>query len=183
MKDRLLLSAYALLVILTTSYHHLLFLAAILLVLAVLSGTLFLRLIKKSVLSVLCFNTVISIGYMVAAVIKGNFSAEYIMLINLRVLTLTFMTFLLMERINLFKALSFSSTLSFILVLAMSQVLEFRKVLADFKYALKSRTLERVGQKNLSGYIASTIFFFLHKSIYNSREITQAMKSRGFSFD
>jgi len=183
MKDKLLLFLYILLVVLITSYHHIFFLAGMLTILSVLSGSLFSRLIKKSFVSVILFNTVISIGYIVTSTISNNFSPEYVVLINLRVLTLTFMTFLLVERINLFKTLSFSRTLTFILVIAVSQILEFRKVYEDFKHALKSRTMERVKKKNLYRYIASRILFFLNKSIYNSREITQAMKSRGFFYD
>ena len=183
MKDRLILFGYILLVVLITSYHHIFFLLGVLAVISVLSGALFLRLLRKSALSVMFFNTVISIGYIIVSTINNNFSLEYIVLINLRVLLLTFMTFFMIKKINLFKAISFSRTFTFILVLATTQVLVFKRIYEDFKLSLKSRTLGKMGKKDIYSYISSVIFFFLNKSIYNSQETTQAMKSRGFFYD
>ncbi len=183
MKDKLFLLFYAAAVIVVTSYHNIMFLAGFLVVMFVLSGAQFLLLFRKAFFAVVFFNSIISVSYLTVSLIQGHPWAQYIVLINLRVFLLTFMGFFIINRVNLFKALSFSSTMTFILVLAGSQILTFKKIYDDFAFALKSRVIKRAQTKDLHNYISSMICFFLNKSVNNSREVTQAMRSRGFFGD
>jgi cobalt/nickel transport system permease protein len=129
------------------------------------------------------FNSFITISYIIYAYFKSINWLDYIILINLRVFSITFLTFLFINKVNIFKAVSFSKTLSYILVLSYSQILTFKKYLNDFKFALKSRSIEKPKLRDSYNFISSIFFFFLNKSLNNSKEIAQAMKSRGFFND
>jgi len=183
MKDKILFVVYIFCVILLTSVHNVYFFSIFILILFSLSFKDFFEIFKKSVLSILLFNSVVSISYIAYSIFKGTEWIDYIILINLRVFSLTFLTFLFISKVNLFKALSFSKTLTYLLVLSYSQILMFKKYFYDFKMALKSRTIEKPKRKDLYNFISTVSYFFLNKSINNSKEISQAMKSRGFFND
>lgn len=102
---------------------------------------------------------------------------------NLRVFSITTILFLTINKINLFKAFSFSSSLSFLLTLSYSQIITYKKIFEDFRLALKSRSIKKITYNDKWGFVTSLIYFFLSKSISNSKEISQAMKSRGFLSD
>jgi cobalt/nickel transport system permease protein len=183
MINRLLLAFYIAALILITSIHHLGFLLSCQAVVILLSARTFPKIAKKAFLAVLLFNSIVTISYTILTTIKGNFSSAYVLLINIRVFLLTTLTFYISGRINLFKALDFSRSLSYLLVLAYSQTLTLRRLFDEFRMALKSRSLTRPGLKNLYRHGASTGAYFTHKALHDAGEITQAMKSRGFFND
>ncbi len=183
MKDKLLFFIYIFCVILLTSVHNVYFFIGFSLFLFVLSFRDFFEILKKSIFSILLFNSIISISYVIYSNLKGIEWFDYIILINLRVFSLTFLTFLFIRNVNLFKALSFSRNLTYLLVLSYSQILTFKKYFTDFKMALKSRTIEKPKRKDLYNFVSTVFYFFVNKSINNSKEISQAMKSRGFFND
>ena len=180
MKHKILLFIYLILILVLTSFHNVEFLFIFLLILLILSGKDVFNLAKKSFFSILAFNSVISISYIVISVIQNKEWVDYIVLLNLRVFDLTFLTFLFASKVNLFKALDFSKTFSMILVLSYSQILLFKKTFEDFKLALKSRIITKTPKKDIYNFVSTITFYFLNKSINNSKEISQAMKSRGF---
>ena len=183
MKDRFILALYLLSIILLTSIHNIGFIGAFLGGLLLLSFRDTLKLLKKTVLSIILFNSVVSISYIIFSIIKGQSWLDYIVLLNLRVFTITYLTFFVLSSINLFKALSFSKTLTYLLVLSYSQILNYKRSYLDFKLALKSRTIEKLDIKTIYRYISSVFYYFFNKSLKNSEEISQAMKSRGFFND
>ncbi len=183
MRDKVLFFLYIFSVIALTSIHNIYFFAVSILLFCFLAGKDIFSILKKSVLSILVFNSIVSISYILYSIFKGTEWIDYVVLINLRVFSLTFLTFLFIEKVNLFKALSFSKTLTYLLVLSFSQILMFKKYFIDFKMALKSRTIEKPKQRELYNFISTVFYFFLNKSINNSKEISQAMKSRGFFND
>jgi cobalt/nickel transport system permease protein len=183
MRDKILFFLYIFFIVLLTSIHNIYFISGITLFFFVLAYSDFLEILKKSIFSILLFNSIISISYIIYSLIKGIQWIDYIVLVNLRVFSLTFLTFLFIKKVNLFKALSFSKTLSYLLVLSYSQILMFKKYFIDFKMSLKSRTLIKPNKKDLYNFVSTVFYFFLNKSINNSKEISQAMKSRGFFND
>ncbi len=181
MKHKIFLLIYIILILVLTSFHNVEFLFVFLLFLLILSGKNVFNLAKKSFFSILAFNSIISISYIVLSVIQNKEWVDYIVLLNLRVFDLTFLTFLFASKVNLFKALDFSKTFSMILVLSYSQILLFKKTFEDFKLALKSRIITKTTpKKDIYNFVSTITFYFLNKSINNSKEISQAMKSRGF---
>ncbi|WP_457644427.1 hypothetical protein [Persephonella sp.] len=138
------------------------------------------KLIKKAIFSVLPFNLVISVSYSAVSIIKNQLYIDYLILINLRVLSITLLTFLFFSNFNIFKMFNFSRSLTFILVLSYSQINIFKKYYEDFRLAFKSRTIAPPSKKDIYNFISSVLLYFANKSINGSKEITQAMKSRGF---
>jgi len=183
MKDRLLLLLYFAAVILITSIHQLGFLLVCLGLVFILSGKQLLTIFKKAVIAVAAFNLVVTISYIVISSLRGEMSPTYVALLNLRVMTLTSLTFLTFDRVNLFKALAFSRSLMHLLVLAYSQTLTLLRLFEEFRSSLKSRSLRRPGLKDLYRHGASTGAHLTHKSLHDAAETAQAMKSRGFFND
>ena len=183
MRDRLGLFLYLGLVVLITTIHDLGFLAAMLALAAVVAGRDVLRIARRAGLAMFLFSSVVIVSYSVAALVRGDFSAGFVALITLRVFLLAYLTFLLQLRINLFRAMGFSRTLLYTLTLAYGQVLTFRRLFADFRLALKSRSITPPRISILYRHGAATASFFLNKSLKDSTEITQAMASRGFFSD
>jgi cobalt/nickel transport system permease protein len=92
------------------------------------------------------------------------------------------MTFLMLEKINIFKALSFSKSLSSLIALSFSQINIFRRSFSDFWMGLESRQAVFSYMDWLKS-VKSTVFFFVNKTLHSSQEISAGMKSRGFFDD
>ncbi len=141
------------------------------------------RIAKRSLLAIALFNSIVTVSYVLLTMFEGGFSAYFVVLLNIRVFLLTYLTFLVVERVNPFKALAFSKTLTFLFSLAYGHVITFRRLYDDFRMALKSRTMVRPRTRDLYRHGAATASFFLQKSLHDTTEITEAMKSRGFFND
>ncbi len=149
----------------------------------ILSGKDLWRIFKKTFMSVFIFSSFVSLSYTAFSLLKNQFDFEYLLLLNLRVFSITFLTFFFFSRFNIFKLFDFSKTLTFILVLSYSQINIFRKYFQDFKFAFKSRTIIKPSKNDIYNFVISVITFFGNKSVNNAKEITQAMNSRGFFID
>lgn len=180
---RILFILYLASVVLITSIHDIQFYLITMTALILLARGDFFKIAKRVFFAIVIFNSIITISYVVISLIRGNFSGHYIVLINLRVFLLTSMTFLFVDRINPFKALAFSRSLLYLLTLAYSQVLTLRRLFEEFRLALKSRSPARPAAGDRYRHGASTGAFLLRKSINDTTDITQAMKSRGFFND
>lgn len=180
MRDRLALFAYMAGVILATSIHDIAFLGIALGFLLLLAGVKSLRIAKRAALSVAAFNSVVTVSYLLVSLWRGGFSAYFVALINLRVFLLTYMTFLLVDRVNILRALSFSKSMQYLFTITYSQTLTFRRIFSDFRMALRSRTVGRLSIRDRYKHGASTGAYFLQKALYDATEVTRAMNSRGF---
>ncbi|MFH1279042.1 MAG: ABC transporter permease [Candidatus Eisenbacteria bacterium] len=180
MKDRFFLGVYLAAVITATMVHDPRILAAGLAGAAVLAGRRAPRIAVRAFTAVVLFQGFVLLSYGALSLLRGGGSAGYVLLAGTRVFTITFFTFLVADRVNLFRALAFSRTLSSLLVLAWGQIATFRRVLADFRLALESRAIDRPAVRDLFRHGGSAGAWFLRKSLHSSAEITQAMKSRGF---
>ncbi len=180
MKDRTALALYLCSLILITSVHDLVFLSVCLAVAVLVAGRSWRQIAKKAGLAILIFNSIVTLSYVVMSTLQGRVSFHYVWLINLRVFLLTYLSFLLVERINLFKAFAFSRRLTVVVALAYSQTMVFRRLFDDFRLARQSRTFTRLGAGDLYRQGTAMGSFFLIKSLSDATSVTEAMKSRGF---
>jgi hypothetical protein len=183
MKARVALLAYLAAILMGTMVHDLRWLSLALLVVLTLAGRRWLRILRRAGLAILAFNAIITASYALLAGLKGSFSLDYVLLINLRVLFLTCLTFLFAARVNLFEALAFSGGLTYLFILAYSQAMAFRQVLVNFRLAFKSRCIERPALRERYRHSAGIVAHLFDKSLNNATEITYVMRSRGFFDD
>lgn len=138
--------------------------------------------IKRTLFSISFFNLTITLGYIIFTSIKARVDFDYVILINLRVFLLTYLTFFFISHTNLFLALDFSKNLSALLSIALSQIIQYNKIMEDIKFAQRSRVI--VKDKKLLRYFSKAeINYFFTKSINNAKETSLGMKSRGFFND
>jgi len=174
------LALYLTAVVLFTSVHDVRLLGAALVLAVMLAGVDRIALVLRVFRSVLIFNSVISVSYAIMALWQADIPWSTLILLNLRVLLLTTLTFVFVARVNLFQAVSFSRTLQFAVVLSYGQIMVFRRLFEDFQLARTSRTVNRLSARDLYRHSAATVAFFLEKALHSATEITQAMRSRGF---
>jgi len=122
----------------------------------------------------------VTVGYLFESLFLGREFIDFLLIFNLRVFDITFMTLFVSSKINLIKAVSFSSSLQFLLIATLTQIQSFVKTFEDFKLALKSRTVNALRKKDRKNFISSMFYFFLKKSLHNSKERALALKARGF---
>jgi len=134
---------------------------------------------KKTMQSLLFFNVSISLGYFIAALIKGTDPYHYILYINLKVFTLTYFVFYFFHKINMVEFFAFSKDLSFLLMITLSQIISYKKTYTDFKLAYKARVIKQLRSREKK-FIIKVFEFFFSKALKDSKERTMAMKARGF---
>jgi len=183
MRDKAALFLYAATVLCVTLVHDIRLLAATLAVVLLFSGRSAPHLAARAGRAILVFNAAVSVSYAALALLRGTFRPEFLLRMNLRVFLLTYLAFLLVSRINPFRALSFSPALLHLFTLAYGQIIVFRRLFDDFRLALKSRSPARIGTRDLYRNAGAAGSFFLEKALHSSTEITEAMRSRGFFRD
>lgn len=182
-RDRAALILYLVAVVTVTLIHHPGVLGVAFLVVVPLSGKDALCILRRAFLAVVAFNAVVSVGYVALSLWRGDVAWSFLLLLNVRVLLLTFLTVLMGTRVNALRALAFSRTLVYVMTLAYSQVLTFRRLLEDFRMAFISRSPGKTRHVDRYRHAASTASFFIRKSMNETTDITMAMNSRGFFDD
>jgi cobalt/nickel transport system permease protein len=180
MKDRQLLLGYVAAVIAATSVHDPRWLAAGLLVALLAAGSDAPRLLRRTLLAVLAFSAVVSLGYVAAGLLGGNLDPEYLIRINIRVCLLTFLTSLLVARVDFLRALNFWPAGSYLATLILSQVVTFRRLFDELRQAADSRRLRRLPLRDGYAQSAGAAVHLFDKAERTSTEIALAMRSRGF---
>ncbi|MFH1842127.1 MAG: ABC transporter permease [bacterium] len=183
MSDRIWLVVYLTTVVALTLVHDPRLLAGVLVVALLLAGRQVGRIAWRAVRAVALFNGLVFVGYAVSAVWRGQSPWSTLLLLNLRVLTMTSLTFLFASRVNLQRAVGFSRSLGYLLTLVTIQVVTARRLFTQFGLALRSRTLGRLRRRDALRHGAAGGAFFLRRSLHEATEITQAMASRGFFHD
>jgi len=140
-------------------------------------------LLRQALLAVLAFNLLISLSYALMAWINDISPWQTLLRLNLRVLLITTLTFLFIARVNLFRALDFSKSLTYALGLAYSQILTFRRAHDDFRLALSSRSLTPPRLRDRYRASAAAAAWFIEKSLHAATQSAQALRSRGFFHD
>ena len=124
------------------------------------------------------FTAVVSLPYAL-----WNGSVDYTLMLLLRVLSIHTLTLLFLSTVNLYASLSFSKTLSSLLVLAIGFSITYRRALQNFLQALKSRSPHKPERDELLQFTRRVVEYFFNLSIKDGKEVSMAMKSRGFYFD
>ena len=181
--ERAALLGYLAAVVALTSVHDVRVMAAAQALTLAVAGGRALGLMRRLVVAVGPFCLVVSASYAVLTMPSGQFSGGYLVLVNLRVAALTSLTFLFMERVNLARALGFSRGLLYVVNLATSQALTLRRVVEDYRLALRARTLARLGLRDRYRHSAASAARLLAKAMHRSGEIALAMRARGFFDD
>jgi cobalt/nickel transport system permease protein len=179
MKDRILILLYLFAVVVVTLVHQPRYLLIGLLVLILFAGPVRWRLLRKALLSMLLFNTVVSLGYLITSLLHNRFHPEYLVLVNLRVLLLVMLGFWLSSKTNFARALQFSPMLNFITTLAAGQIRLMRRVINDYRAAFESRCLKRAGWHDRARLAVAQTEAVLEQSHHAATEISQGMRSRG----
>ena len=100
-----------------------------------------------------------------------------------RVTLLVALAFRVLPSLSLARALAFSATLRFVFVLALNQVLAFRRLFGDFRLALEARSPRRVGPRLALRHGAATAAWFLRRAEHDATTLTEALDARGFFLD
>lgn len=182
-RDHLLLGAYAAAVVAATSIHEPRLLWIMGAATYLLAGRSAPRVAWRALRAILLFNSIVSVAYAVSMAFGGGHGWSYLLLMNLRVFVLTSATFLMIRRVNLVRAVSFSPTLVHLTTLSLSQLRTLQRTQEDLRLALRSRTLDRLGLRNLYRHAGASGSYFLDRALRDATEITHGMRSRGFFHD
>jgi len=175
-KDKAVFFLLIVSIIILICIHNIVVLLPLALVFAVVSPKVAIKAIK----AILFFNLSVTLGYIAQSLFLQREFLSFLAVFNLRVFDITFLTIFTSSKINLIQAVSFSKSLQFLLIATLTQIQSFQKTFEDFKMAIKSRTLTIINQEDRKNFISSMFYFFLKKSLHNSKERTLALKARGF---
>lgn len=182
-RDRLFLILYVAALVGAGLVHQPAWLAAGVLAALALAGRDAPAILRRAVLAVLAFSAVVSLGYAVLAWVREISPWPVLLRLNLRVLLLAILSFLFVARTNLFRAFDFSPGFTYVLGLAYSQAMVFRRAHDDFRLALASRSLRRPSLGDRYRASAAALSWFMEKSLQAARQSALALRSRGFFDD
>lgn len=135
---------------------------------------------RRAFLATMAFAGVVSLAYVTQSYwLDAGVPWRWLTVVNLRVLDMSMLTFLFIRRVNLFRALSFSKRLSFLLVLTVSQSISLRRTLDDFRLGLSSRVAGRATLRDRYRASARAAGWLLDRALANAHESAQALQSRG----
>ncbi|MBW7901408.1 MAG: ABC transporter permease [Rhodocyclaceae bacterium] len=137
------------------------------------------RLLRRALVAVLAFNLAVSAGYAAVALWRGDFAADYLLLVNLRVLLLVFLGFWFVARVNVLAAFAFSPTLTLLATLAVVQAQHFARLARDFRLAFVSRNPAPARLADRARHASAQAATLLDKSVAGAAETALAMRSRG----
>ena len=184
MRDRALLLFYLAAVVAASLTHDARGLGAGLLLVLLSAGRRAWPLARRTLRAALPFLAALAAGWwIVAPAGGGDAAAPALARLGLRVALLTALAFRILPAVSLPRALSFSPTLRFVLVLATSQVLAFRRLFGDFRLALTARSPRRVGPRLALRHGAATAAWFLRRAEHDATTLTEALEARGFFLD
>ncbi|HIE35353.1 MAG TPA: hypothetical protein EYP79_04075 [Campylobacterales bacterium] len=179
MRDRVIFYFYIFFLILFTLIHNIYILAIFIILLFIFSKKDFFYLFKKTFLSIIFFNFIVTISYLLMSLFK-KVDFTFLILFNLRVFLLTYLTFWVFEKINIFKILP--KRFAILIAFSFSQIVFFKNAFLDFWMGVSSRW-SSFGYGKWINSLKSLSFNFLNKALHNSQEINMGMKSRGFFDD
>lgn len=177
MRDRILLGLYLLIMMALGMVHMPLVFVAVFAVTFVLAGKMRFILLKRAFLALLFFAVAVDIGYILMSFFKP-LALDALIVINLRVFAMTYLTFTMVEKVNIAKALAFSPGLSRLYVISVSNIMQFQRMWREFMYGLESRNAGE-GQKNWFSRMQMILFFFVNKSIHHATDNAMGLRSRG----
>lgn len=183
MKDRLLLAIWMIAVVAITFVHEPLWLAVLLILALILAGRDSPTIVKGALLAVALVNLAVSLGYVISANLAGEPWAQFVVRLNLRVILLTFLTLWLSRHLDLVKAVDFSPSLQFVVILALGQIQAMKRLLVDYRQAFASRSPRKPALSDRLANAGRQVGALLEKAEHQAGELNQGMRSRGFFDD
>ena len=138
-----------------------------------------LRRVARSILPVTAALTLLSYGW-VWLVERRHPGVAPFAALGLRAVLIALLTFAVLDRVDLFRALEPWPTATRLLVVTLAQIHALRLVLTESLLGVRSRLLRKPGAVDVvrgAGGITATLFTL---SARNAREVSDAMRSRGF---
>lgn len=178
MNEKKWLLAYLGAVLLVGLVHNVFFMLFSIAVTFFLNKKAKLRILSKAVFVILFFNATVTISYLVYALFEVSATPSALILINLRALAITMLTFTLIHNVNIHKALEFHPLFSILYSFTYAQIILLKSMLIDYYNGLKSRGAslkKQINKEQLPPLFATLFTTMLHKS----NEQTMALKSRG----
>jgi len=183
MRERILFAVYLALVVAISVTQNFVSLTGMGLVVLAVAGRDAPRLVRRAALAAGFFTGLVSLAWLVTAWIDGTVPWAALIRLNLRVFTLTLLTFTATERLDFERILAFAPRLQTLFVLIRAQVQVYRRLLADFRMAARSRTCRRPTLRDSLRLGAATGAAFLRRAEHSAEQMTQGMTSRGFFLD
>lgn len=137
------------------------------------------RILRRASLAAGLFAISVSLGVVIAGWWQGSIDTAWLLRTNLRVLLLTSLTFLAMERLDLARALAPWPALLMLITVAGAQIRLLQRQLDDFRLGLRSRSLRRPTARTVAHHAASSGAQFLGRALHDAEEIGLAMQARG----
>ncbi len=183
MRDRFLAALYLALVLAISLTHGVPRLGIFCGIVLVACGRDTWRLARRALLATAFFTGLVSLAWMMVTLLDGSVPVTGLIRLNLRVFTLTTLTFLAASRLDIIQITDPWPRLQTLVVLILAQVGVYGRLLRDFRLAAKSRTCRRPALKESLGMGAATGAAFLRRAEYAAEQMTQGMISRGFFLD
>lgn len=183
MADRIKLLCWLGAVVAASFIHHPAVLAALLLCALIAQGRQGAAVLKRALIAVAVVNLAISLAFIVQAVLNDQPWTMFVLRLNLRVLLLTVLTLWFARAARLERALDFSPSLTFLLVLVRGQVDVLRAMVTDHRQAFVSRNPSTPGLNARMFASARAASAMMCKAECQAEALNHGMRSRGFFDD
>jgi len=183
MSDRIKLLAWLGAVVAISFFHHPGVLAALLSGALLAQGRHAAPVLRRALIAVAVVNLAISLAFVVQALLNDQPWVAFVLRLNLRVLLLTVLTLWFAREARLERALDFSPSLTFLLVLVRGQIGVLRTLVADYRQAFASRNPSRPHLNARMFASARAASAVMYKAECQAEALNQGMRSRGFFDD
>lgn len=137
------------------------------------------RFLKRSLLTILAFNLSVSLGVVGVGFWRGAVDTDWLLVTNLRVLLMVYLTVWFISQVNLLAALAGWPLATIVVTLALGQIRSFERLLNDFRFAFESRNITRPRLIDRRREAGAQAIAMLDKAQAQSTEVALAMRSRG----
>ena len=183
MRDRLLAALYFASVLSISMVQDVRALAVICALVLLIGGRGTPRRARRALLATGFFTGLVSLAWLITSLIEGSVPVQALLRLNLRVFTLTTLTFLAVDRLDLRRITAFAPRLQTLVVLILAQIGVYRRLLGEFRLATRSRTYRRPALRESIHMGAAQGATFLRRAEHEAGQLTQGMTSRGFFLD
>ncbi len=181
MREKRWFMLYLVFVVVLGMIHSIWLMLGVIILLSVINKNVKWRLLKKAFLTLLVFNGTVTLSYLLYALFVPV-DTSILLLLNLRALAITLLTFTLMHHINFHKVLEFSHKGSVLYAFTYSQMMLSKKMLQAYYSALISRSasMKRCIRKEHLKPLLETLFATM---LHQSKEQSLGLRSRGLIND
>lgn len=183
MRDRLLALLYVIIVVTASMIQDVRVLGLLCALVLIAGGPRTPRLARRALLATGFFAGLVTLAWMVTAAIDGTVPWLALIRLNLRVFTLTSLTFLAVDRLDPQRITAGAPRVQALTVLILAQVGVYRRLLGEFRLAHRSRTCRRPAVRESVAMGAALGATFLRRAEHEAGQLTQGMTSRGFFHD